>query len=206
MSSMTKSPHDKRHIRSLLRKKRNTLTHYQQIHAAHKLARRIRSLRVFINAKHIAFYFSNDGEISPKIILQLALRLGKQCYMPKIANKHLNFLNYKAGDSLKKNRFGINEPKPSAKKIRAEQLDIVFLPLVGFDSHGNRLGMGGGFYDRSFSFKKNPNKNQKKYTYRKAKPYLFGLAHHLQKVDTIPTESWDIDLNAIISDREVMKF
>ena len=91
-----------------------------------------------------------------------------------------------------KNIYGIEEPKLIPDQRRnAWSLGLVFLPLVAFDTQGNRMGMGGGYYDRTFSFKKQ-NKSLRG-------PDLIGLAHEIQKVESLPVENWDIPLSTIIT-------
>jgi 5-formyltetrahydrofolate cyclo-ligase len=107
-------------------------------------------------------------------------------------NKSLWFAQYLPDTPLYNNRFGIPEPLHSST-IRPWQLNWVLFPLVGFDSSGGRLGMGGGFYDRTFAHKNRWPK----------KPSLFGVAHECQKVEHIPLESWDISLDGVISNERI---
>ena len=97
---------------------------------------------------------------------------------------------------LRANVFGINEPKPHKPRLTAKHFDAVLMPLVAFDRNGNRLGMGAGFYDRSFAFR-----NQ---TAQLKRPLLIGLAHHSQEANSIISDSWDVTLDAIITDRELI--
>jgi 5-formyltetrahydrofolate cyclo-ligase len=80
--------------------------------------------------------------------------------------------------------------------LSPEALDLVLAPLVVFDPDRNRIGMGGGFYDRSFAFRKNPENKV---------PVLIGVAHELQKVDQIVPQDWDVRLDMIITDQAVYK-
>ena len=77
---------------------------------------------------------------------------------------------------------------------------MVLLPLVGFDANGARLGMGGGFYDATFAFKQKPAVQTKP----TAKPWLFGVAHACQQVDALTTEAWDIPLQGVVTDTDVL--
>lgn len=97
----------------------------------------------------------------------------------------MNFRRYRLGDRLTRNAFGITEPCAYAARARAQTLDVVFMPLVGFDDYGNRLGMGGGFYDRAFA------------KLRGRKPLRIGLAHSCQKVPKLARQSWDVPLHGI---------
>lgn len=74
-------------------------------------------------------------------------------------------------------------------------LDAIFMPLVGFDREGHRLGMGGGFYDRTLAFTRH---------WPRAVPKLVGLGHHSQEVARLPVQPWDVSLHAIATDREVI--
>ena len=77
-----------------------------------------------------------------------------------------------------------------------EAIDLVLVPLVAFDPQRNRIGMGGGFYDRSFAFRKNPDQ---------PRPVLIGVAHELQKVDLLEPEPWDVQLDMVVTDQAVYR-
>ena len=108
----------------------------------------------------------------------------------------LNFYHYTPGQTLVKNRFGIPEPVGNNKAIKTKQLDLVFMPLVAFDRRGSRLGMGGGFYDRTFEFTKQ--------SISQHSPLLVGLAHQCQQAMHLPSQSWDIPLNMIVTDKQIL--
>ena len=96
------------------------------------------------------------------------------------------------GERLQRNRFGIAEPRPNRARQRPLwALDLLLLPLVGFDEQGGRLGMGGGFYDRSLAYRQRRT--------HLLGPRLFGLAHECQKVACLPLASWDIPLHGVIT-------
>jgi 5-formyltetrahydrofolate cyclo-ligase len=99
------------------------------------------------------------------------------------------------GEKLRKNRFRILEPRAnSAQQRKVWALDLVMLPLVGFDEYGGRLGMGAGFYDRSLAYL------ARRRQWRK--PTLLGLAHECQKVDRLELASWDVAMQATVTDRD----
>jgi 5-formyltetrahydrofolate cyclo-ligase len=101
----------------------------------------------------------------------------------------------KPGETLLPNRFRILEPRVNARRQRKVwALDLVLLPLVGFDDTGGRLGMGGGFYDRSLAYL------ARRKSWRK--PALLGLAHECQKVDRLAQASWDVPLAGTVTDRQ----
>ncbi len=182
----------KRQLRMRIRNTRRNLSILEQKQAAIRLKQQLSQNPHFKYAKHIALYLPNDGEVNTQRVIEQAWKNGQRVYLPvldPIRKGFLWFVEYKADSMMRKNRFGIAEPDPKFnKRISARFLHVVGLPLVAFDNEGNRLGMGGGFYDRSFEFCR----------YSSAKPKLFGLAHRCQRVEHLPTERWDIALTEII--------
>jgi 5-formyltetrahydrofolate cyclo-ligase len=187
--------HSRTSIRQQLRRRRQALSAKQQQHAARQLDRQISSAGLFKRSQHIAFYLANDGEIDPQLLLARAHRQGRCCYLPVLApGNRIYFVRYRPGDRLKINRFGIAEPT-NKRPHKSWALNLALLPLVGFDLQGGRLGMGGGFYDRSFAWQlRHPQITQVR---------LVGLAHSCQQVDEIKQESWDIPLAAVATDEGV---
>ncbi|QXI38716.1 5-formyltetrahydrofolate cyclo-ligase [Pseudomonas xantholysinigenes] len=184
-------------LRRVLRNARRALTPAQQRQAAEGLYRQLAQDPLFRRARHIALYLPNDGEIDPRLLLNAALKRGKRVYLPVLhawPRTRMVFQRFEAGEQLRPNRFGIPEPLVERKRQRAIwALDLILLPLVGFDEMGGRLGMGGGFYDRSLAYQSR----------RKAwkKPLLLGLAHECQKVERLAQASWDVPLQGTVSDR-----
>lgn len=191
-------------LRRKLRKKRRQLTRSQQQEAAQKTCRLIRQQAWFLNAASLAIYMANDGELDPLPLAFMAHSMGKKVYLPVLdpLNKnHLIFIRFTPTTPLIKNRFGILEPKLTGyglvrhNNCKVFTLDLILMPLVGFDLQGSRLGMGGGFYDRTLAQKPTEIK----------RPKLVGLAHECQKVRYIPLESWDIPLTRIVTPVQVYK-
>lgn len=184
-------------LRRLLRNARRALTPAQQRQAAEGLYRQLAQHPLFRRARHIALYLPNDGEIDPRLLLREAHRRGKHVYLPVLhawPATRMVFQRFEPGERLRPNRFGIAEPVVERKRQRPIwALDLILLPLVGFDERGGRLGMGGGFYDRSLAYQGR----------RKAwkKPLLLGLAHECQKVERLNQASWDVPLQGTVSDR-----
>lgn len=186
----------KRQLRQSMRQARRNLSVLDQRQAAQKLSKKLNQNSDFIFQKRIALYLANDGEVSTNVAIQRAWKNGKSIYLPvldPIRKGFLWFVEYKPSSIMKNNRFGILEPDPKHnRRISPRFLNVVGFPLVAFDQYGNRLGMGGGFYDRTFSFCQNQSD-------KGLKPKLYGLAHKCQQVESLPTESWDIQLTGIIS-------
>jgi len=185
-------------LRNELRARRHALTPTEQAQASQWLLRKLMSVPVFLRSKHIALYWAMDGEIDLTPIAEQLWKMDKHCYLPVLhpqQERQLWFVKYMPESALKPNRFKIPEPDyRTEQKLPAHLLDVVLLPLVGFDAEGARLGMGGGFYDATFAFKKQKPKG---------KPWLLGVAHACQQVDKLQTEAWDIPLHGVVTDKEV---
>ncbi|HAA39940.1 MULTISPECIES: 5-formyltetrahydrofolate cyclo-ligase [Pseudomonas] len=192
------APLSRPHLRRMLRKARRALTPSEQRQAAHGLYRQLAQHPLFRRAKHISLYLPTDGEIDPRLLLRAAQRRGKATYLPVLSawpRTKMVFQRVKPGETLLPNRFRILEPRVNARRQRKVwALDLVLLPLVGFDDTGGRLGMGGGFYDRSLAYL------ARRKSWRK--PALLGLAHECQKVDRLAQASWDVPLAGTVTDRQ----
>ena len=184
-------------LRRQLRQARRQLSPTRQRLAARELYRQLAQHPVFRRARHIAFYLPNDGEIDPRPLMLEAQRRGKATYLPVLnawPRTRMVFQRIMPNERLRPNRFGIAEPAFRLnRQRRIWTLDLVLMPLVGFDEHGGRLGMGGGFYDRSLAYRGRRKNGHK--------PTLLGLAHECQKVDRLPLEPWDVSLQATVTDK-----
>lgn len=184
-------------LRRLLRQRRRQLSPLEQRRAARALLRQLIQHPLFRRSRHLALYLANDGEIDPALVLREAQRRGKATYLPVLnpwPRTRMVFQRLRPGEPLRVNRFGIPEPRfCRARQRRPWTLDLICLPLVGFDDQGGRLGMGGGFYDRSLAYQALRKKWQK--------PTLLGMAHECQRVDSLALSSWDVPLKATVTDR-----
>ena len=177
-------------LRQQIRKTRANLTALQQQQAEDSITQQALALIEERNAQHIALYLSFDGEISTDKLIKILWAQGKQVYLPVLHPfnpNHLLFLRYLPDTPMLKNKFGICEPKLNVQNVLPlDELDILFTPLVAFDKQGNRLGMGGGFYDRTLQH------------WQKSPFIPVGLAHQCQQVEQLPTEAWDVPLHQIL--------
>lgn len=184
-------------LRRQIRNARRALTPQQQQLAAEHLCLNLTKQIVVRKAKNIAAYLPTDGEISPLPFINWAYANNKKIFVPvlhPIKHHQLWFVELKPGSHMKTNQYGILEPNHRLNKIQPlYALDMVLLPLVAFDQTGARLGMGGGYYDRTFAYRKQLSPFER--------PKLIGITHQLQQVESLPTESWDIPLSAIITDQ-----
>ena len=162
--------------------------------AARDLCDRIINLPEYRQARHIAAYFAVNGEIGLEPVINHALSIGKLIYLPNLDQKSLRFSPYFHEQKMRINKFKLPEPDVADEEmLMPSELDLVLAPLVVFDANCNRVGMGGGFYDRSFAFRKTGVK----------KPVLVGVAHELQKVDELVPEEWDVRLDMVVTDQAI---
>lgn len=179
---------DRAALRRELRERRRALPASQRIAAAEQLAGRLLALPFAPASGYVAGYWATDGEIALHV-WQLRLPPGCIYCLPVLhEDGRLRFAPWRSGDPLVSNRHGIPEPDvTSASLLQAEDMTLVVTPLVGFDARGHRLGMGGGWYDRSFAFRHQ----------RPAPPWLVGAAFDAQRVDALDRADWDVALDAV---------
>jgi 5-formyltetrahydrofolate cyclo-ligase len=179
-------------LRKHIRQRRQQLSATEQQHAAKALVQQVFASDALQQCQHIALYLANDGELDTFELIQALWLLGKQVYLPVLhpfSTGYLVFISYQRDTLLYPNKFGIPEPLLQCQHIfPLTQLDVIFTPLVAFDAQGNRLGMGGGFYDRTLS-QLPPDSHCT----------VIGLAHDCQQVDAVPAAAWDIPLKQIIT-------
>ena len=189
-------------LRRELRSQRRQLSPQTQQHHSLQLKRLAANYSPFRHSRRIAFYLASQGEIDPAPLMQQALRAGKQVFLPVLRKRPehgLWFAPFHPRDRLQNNRFQIPEPMIHHRHmVTPWALDLIFMPLVGFDEYGNRLGMGGGYYDKSLAFKQ-----QRRHL---KGPKLIGLAHELQLTGKLPTQPWDIAMDAVITEAKIRHF
>ena len=184
-------------LRQAKRELRAALDQASQDRAASRLGERICGMPEFEQSQRIAVYFAVNGEISLDPVIDAALELEKQVYLPNLDHESLRFSPYFRQQKMRINKFSLPEPDVGDDEMLApEALDLVLAPLVAFDAMRNRIGMGGGFYDRSFEFRKNRGR---------LKPVMIGVAHELQKVNRLKPESWDVRLDLVVTDQAVYR-
>jgi len=190
-----------RQLRITLRQQRRALSLSRQRKHQLSALKQLKKSGLLKRHKRFAIYLHGDGELHTDIIFKTLLKMKKQVFLPVLypyAKNQLWFYPYKADTQLVTNRFNIAEPPIMGKPISPCFLDVVLMPLVGFDDKGNRIGMGGGFYDRTFAF-------TRRYS-EKRLPMLIGLAHDLQQCSNIKHQPWDIRLDGVITEKKVMVF
>ncbi|WP_256853122.1 5-formyltetrahydrofolate cyclo-ligase [Pantoea sp. Fr+CA_20] len=178
-------------IRQHVRHLRRALSPEQQHAAADQLAEHAINVAPIADASNIALFLSVDGEINTRPLIAKLWQQKKRVYLPVLhpfAAGHLLFLRYTPETQLIQNKLRIPEPPLDIRHlVTLDKLDVMMVPLVAFDRTGQRLGMGGGFYDRTL-----PNWKQHGFL-------PIGVAHDCQLVDVLPAAAWDIPLPAVLT-------
>lgn len=196
---MSKLP-ERRELRADLVQRRRQLKPAERVAAAQGLRHSLEQLPEFLTDTHVAGYWATGGELPLNLAIAPLADRGQTFYLPIVTKsggkRRLTFAPWATGQDVESNEMGIPEPKAAEHIVEANALDLVLVPLLGFDRQGNRLGFGGGYYDRSFEFLR----GQK----RPAKPLLVGVGYHFQELDTIETAEWDISLDYIATDKTLI--
>jgi 5-formyltetrahydrofolate cyclo-ligase len=188
---MTPASDDPRTLRRDMRARRAALSPAHRIAAAQQLAAHLHAVPHMPASGHVAGYWAVDGEIALHA-WQTSLPATCTYCLPVLGDdERLRFAPWRAGDALVANRFGIPEPhvQPSAL-LSAADLVAVVVPLVAFDANCNRVGMGGGWYDRSLAGLRD----------RTHRPMLVGVGYEVQRVDLLVPEPWDVPLDAVCTE------
>ncbi len=186
---------DRKSLRKQMRELRRSVLPEDQARAATSAAKTALNQSAFPLGDSIALYMAADGELDTGFLLQALLDQGKNCYLPVLVEETttLLFKQFLPDKPLVSNFFGLLEPEPAAPAIDPQDLSCVFMPLVAFDEQGNRLGMGKGYYDRTFAFLKDKSA---------IGPELIGLAHECQRVESLEAADWDVPLGGIITGQQ----
>jgi 5-formyltetrahydrofolate cyclo-ligase len=187
----------RRSLRRTLRTQRQALGAAERMAAAEAVADHLQQHPSFARPGYVAGYWASSGEL-PLHVLQLRLRPDQIWCLPCVQpDGMLRFSPWRPGDPLVTNRYGIPEPNvATASLLEPQELHLVLLPLLGFDRHGNRLGMGAGYYDRSFSFRQDVA----------APPTLVGIGYAMQELPPIEAQVWDVPLDALVTENELLEF
>jgi 5-formyltetrahydrofolate cyclo-ligase len=186
---------NKNELRRTLRQARRVISQQQRRCAAQGLRRQVVRSGVLLRHRRIGFYLATGEEMDLLPLLNQAAWMGKDCFVPVVPARFQRCLGFSLLTAMPRwyfNRYGIHEhwsPRPA----RAWQLGVLFVPLVGFDEEGYRLGMGGGFYDASLAYLRQRKKWRK--------PLLVGVGYECQKVERVPREPWDVRLDAVVTEK-----
>lgn len=175
-------PHLRRHVRAL----RDAVDAQARQAAACSAAQHLERIPGWDDVTSLAVYLPHGSELDTAQICARAWRAGKQVYLPVLVpGNRLVFALWQAGDLLTPNRFGIPEPGPDVPRRNADTLDLIFVPLLAWNDRGDRLGMGGGFYDRTLA----GNRALK-----------VGVGYELQRCDALVSASWDVSMDFVLTE------
>ena len=192
---------DQQQLRRQLLNARASLSVAQRDTAAQAVATHLMQLPQLQQPTYVGSYFSIRAELPTQALNQQLLNVGHQLALPvlhPINQGHLLFLSLSETTRWVHNQYQIPEPELQAQHIMPlQKLQVLLVPLVGFDKHGNRMGMGGGFYDRTLSG-----------WYKGHYPQLLpiGLALDCQQVEQLPRQPWDVPLPMVITPSKVWDF
>jgi 5-formyltetrahydrofolate cyclo-ligase len=183
-------------LRARLREARGKLGAAERIAAAQGVLQSLEQLPEFLVDRRIAGYWAVRGEVPLNLVYARTRSREQNYHLPILGKRQtLLFAPWQNGDAVTINRYGISEPD-AANAVGAESLELVLVPLLGFDRNGNRLGSGAGYYDRTFAFLKGKT--------RPAQPLLVGIGYHFQEVATMTPHEWDVPMDFIATDRELI--
>ena len=197
---MTAKAPNKKTLRKQARSARAALTPEYRRDAVRQALRHAQRAGLFLKGKRWSFYLPFGEEFDVLPLLNHALHMGKECYLPITANRvaqPLRFAKLDGSHGFTHNRYGIIEPH-ARSVMSARWLDVMIMPLVGFDRAGRRLGMGGGYYDATLSFLRSRK--------RWHKPLLVGVAYACQELDEVPAEAWDVRMDMLLTENGLIRF
>ena len=195
---MTESADADRAARRRLRALRLSMPAAERAAAERAIAARLRRLGLARPGLRVAAYLAMPGEAS--LATFLAVAAGARVYLPRISSRRrrtLEFVELAPGAELRRGPYGILEPPAHGRRARMATLDAVLVPLVAFDREGHRLGMGAGYYDRALA----PRRDRVR-AYRR--PKLVGIAYSCQELASITPRAWDVALDAVVTERELI--
>jgi 5-formyltetrahydrofolate cyclo-ligase len=185
-------------LRNVLRERRSALGAGERIAAATALVQQLEAIPEFLTDPNVAGYWAVGGELPLAAIIGSLRARGQHYFLPVIdAAKRLQFAPWWPGMAIATNRYGIPEPSDTQHAhLAPDAIDVVLVPLLGFDRRGHRLGFGGGYYDRSFAFLRELE--------RPSKPLLVGIGYAAQEIEHIEPQAWDVPLDYVATERELI--
>jgi 5-formyltetrahydrofolate cyclo-ligase len=191
------APAQRRELRRRLAERRRALPPTERISAAQGLRRSLEQLPEYFTDQRVAGYWASHGELPLNLVIPPLATRGQQFLLPVTGpGRQLRFAAWNPGEAVEANRYGIPEPAQPGELFEPFQLDLVLVPLLGFDRRGNRLGHGGGYYDRGFAFL-----NEQ---VRPTEPLLVGIAYAFQELPEVDEQHWDVPLDFVATERELI--
>ena len=180
----------KQKIRQLALARRRSLNRNERIDASRAISDKVIASSYFVEAKSIGCYLSINEEVNTEFLIKVIMDSDKSLFLPKVqADATINFIHTNKNTKYSKNQFGIKEPMGN-KDHATKDIDLILVPLVAFDIEGNRIGMGGGYYDKKFQDLGHDDK----------KPILIGIAFNCQQFKKIQSDKWDVSLRHVFTE------
>jgi 5-formyltetrahydrofolate cyclo-ligase len=180
----------KEKIRQIALTRRRSLINDEKINASKAITNAIIKSNYFIEAESIGCYLSMNEEVNTKFLIEVIQKSGKSLFLPKIQpDATINFIQANKDTKYSSNQYGIKEPLDN-KGYDIKKIDLIIVPLVAFDSKGNRIGMGGGYYDKKFQY----------LNHNDIKPILIGIAFDCQQFKKIQSDKWDVSLRCVFTE------
>jgi 5-formyltetrahydrofolate cyclo-ligase len=188
-------------LRQQLRRQRRAIPQSESVSASIAVARLLSRHPMIKPGARLGVYLALPGELNLQPFIELAWQRGCQLFVPHITHagrRQMSFYRLQPGSRLRTHRWGMPQLHAVARQppCRADRLDVVLVPLVGFDARGNRLGMGAGFYDRHFA------RLSRAMRWR---PHLIGVAYACQEVVSLDSQPHDVRLEQIVTERGIRR-
>lgn len=196
---MTEFTQDLKQLRKTIRKQRRAINSFEQKQSEQAVLNRLIHFPQFRHAKKVGVYLNAFGEIHTKKIITACFALGKTVYLPMICNMNqclvwvpISRHQYQS-QRFSHHPLGMKEPMQT-RGLHVSKLDFLLMPLLACDTYGTRIGMGGGFYDKTLAT-------------ASIRPYRLGLAHDLQLAQhRLPRAPWDQPLDALLTPHYFLSF
>ena len=185
----------KSELRQQLRQRRAAILHTQRHAAALHAAAHFARLPALRHAHRVALYLEYGSELGTRPLLEWLWGCGFEVCVPRLRAGAMHFVRLQPATRTRLNGYGIAEPVGRCLRRSVRSVDIVVMPLTAFDRLGNRLGTGGGYYDRALAAPR-----------ALRKPLRVGYAYALQQVDRIPAEAWDLRLDVVVTEQGAMQW
>ena len=189
---------DLKQLRRQLRQQRRAIPVRQQRAAGKAILQHVKHHAVLAAQQKIGTYLSAFGEVDTAPLINWCFKQQKQLYLPKVRHVDQKLLwlrvSRRQWQNYRFHRHSLGMQQPHHQRgIAIRQLDVVIMPLLAFDLRGTRLGMGGGFYDRTLAG-------------CQLRPFRLGIAYDFQQVDYLPRHPWDQTLDAIATPTRLYRF
>lgn len=177
----------KKELRAKILKKRQELSKEEITERSSRITKRITGLDVYKEAEKLLVYMDFRGEVATGELICESWKAGKEVYVPRVAGKEMEFYQIHSFEDLEKGAYGILEPKKECQPLKEDGKKVLaILPGSVFDEKKNRIGYGGGFYDRYFEDRKDIIR--------------IAVAYEMQIVDEIETEAFDLPADYVVTE------